>query len=96
MHVMFVLCRRQQSSPTQAAAAAASPPWAASPSSPYLHHPPSHSVWSWLRSVPVQIVALMMVAGLIYVLDPDLLSDLASFSLTFTPDLRHVNGPPPS
>jgi hypothetical protein len=37
----------------------------------------------------------MMVAGLIYVLDPDLLSDLTSFSLTFSPDLRHVNGPPP-
>ncbi|KAK7104938.1 hypothetical protein V1264_019575 [Littorina saxatilis] len=51
--------------------------------------------WSWLRSVPVQIVALIMVAGLVYVLDPDILSDLASFSLTFTPELRHINGPPP-
>ena len=51
--------------------------------------------WSWLRSVPVQIVALMMVAGLIYVLDPDILSELASFSLTISPELRHVNGPPP-
>ncbi|KAK7507093.1 hypothetical protein BaRGS_00001944 [Batillaria attramentaria] len=53
------------------------------------------SAWSWLRSVPVQIVALMMVAGLVYVLDPDILSGLANFSVTISPELRHVNGPPP-
>ncbi|XP_076464903.1 uncharacterized protein LOC143296731 [Babylonia areolata] len=49
--------------------------------------------WWWLRSVPVQVVALIMVAGLVYVLDPDLLSHLTSFSLTCTPELRHDNGP---
>lgn len=51
--------------------------------------------WSWLRSVPVQIVALMMVAGLVYVLDPDILSGLANFSVNISPELKHVNGAPP-
>ena len=62
---------------------------------PYRQMRRGGKAWSWLRSVPVQIVALMMVAGLIYVLDPDILSELASFSLTISPELRHVNGPPP-
>lgn len=52
-------------------------------------------VWSWLRSMPVQIVALMVMAGLVYVLDPDILTGLSNFSITITPELKHVNGPPP-
>ncbi|KAL8613804.1 hypothetical protein ACOMHN_029661 [Nucella lapillus] len=49
--------------------------------------------WRWLKSVPVQVVALIMVAGLIYVLDPDLLTQLVSFSLKVDPEVRHEFGP---
>ncbi|XP_055879633.1 uncharacterized protein LOC106057114 isoform X2 [Biomphalaria glabrata] len=49
---------------------------------------------SWLRSLPVQVVALMLVAGLVCVLDPELIDRLTSFTMTVTPELQYVNGPP--
>ena len=49
---------------------------------------------SWLRSLPVQVVALVILAGLVCVLDPDILDHLANFSLSFTPELKYINGPP--
>lgn len=53
------------------------------------------TAWSWLRSLPAQIVALMMLAGLVYVFDPDLLSTLSDLSIVITPELKHIDGPPP-
>ncbi|RUS85699.1 hypothetical protein EGW08_006575 [Elysia chlorotica] len=54
----------------------------------------SHSCAAALRSLPVQVVALVMVAGLAYALDPEILDKLANFTLTVTPELNYVNGPP--
>ncbi|GFS14603.1 A-kinase anchor protein 6 [Elysia marginata] len=79
-----------QSSPdlgVNEASAAKSPP---SPSKTGL----SRSCAVVLRSLPVQVVALVLVAGLAYALDPEILDKLASFTLTVTPELNYVNGPP--
>ncbi|XP_012946402.1 uncharacterized protein LOC101852145 [Aplysia californica] len=54
----------------------------------------SRSSASWLRSLPVQVVTLVLVAGLVCALDPDILERLANFSLTVTPELHYVDGPP--
>lgn len=54
----------------------------------------TRSCVSWLRSLPVHIVALMLVGGLVCALDPDILKRLANFTLTISPELRYVNGPP--
>ncbi|XP_059174677.1 uncharacterized protein LOC131954875 isoform X2 [Physella acuta] len=54
----------------------------------------NRSCAAWLRSLPVQVVALMLVAGLVCALDPDILDRLTNFKLTITPELHYVNGPP--
>ncbi|CAG5119699.1 unnamed protein product [Candidula unifasciata] len=54
----------------------------------------TRSCASWLRSLPVQVVALMLVTGLVCALDPDILKRLTNFSLTISPELCYVNGPP--
>ncbi|CAL1528424.1 unnamed protein product [Lymnaea stagnalis] len=54
----------------------------------------SRTCASWLRSLPVHLVALMLLAGLAYALDPDILDHLANFTLTVEPELHYVNGPP--
>ncbi|KAH9492902.1 hypothetical protein Btru_032575 [Bulinus truncatus] len=54
----------------------------------------SRTCASWLRSLPVQVVALMLVAGLVCVLDPDIIDRLTNFRVTVSPELHYVNGPP--
>lgn len=54
----------------------------------------TRSCASWLRSLPVQVVALMLVTGLVCALDPDILKRLTNFTLTISPELCYVNGPP--
>ncbi|CAG5127367.1 unnamed protein product [Candidula unifasciata] len=49
---------------------------------------------SWLCSLPAQVVALMLVTGLICALDPDILDHLTNLTLKISPELRYVNGPP--
>ena len=42
-----------------------------------------------------QGLALVCLAGLVYLVDPESIEKLADFSIHLHPDLQHVNGPPP-
>ncbi|XP_067682789.1 nuclear migration protein unc-83-like isoform X1 [Haliotis asinina] len=53
------------------------------------------STSSWLSSCPVQVAAVMLLAGIVYLFDPSILQDMANFSIRISPELKYVNGPPP-
>lgn len=42
-----------------------------------------------------QGLALVCLAGLVYLVDPESIEKLADFSIHLHPDLQHINGPPP-
>ncbi len=48
-----------------------------------------------MLSVPVQVAAVMLLAGIVYLFDPSIIQDMANFSIRISPDLKYVNGPPP-
>ena len=49
-------------------------------------------LWRILKvAVPMQLAVLVLL-GLAYLIDPDV---LASFGIVFSPQLRYVRGPPP-
>ncbi len=45
-------------------------------------------------AVPLQ-VALVLLFGIAYILDPTLTGEFHNFGLVFSPQLRYVRGPPP-
>lgn len=49
----------------------------------------------WLKSFPIQAVALAIILGLIYLAAPESLHKLLDFSLRLSPELKYVDGPPP-
>ncbi|XP_050406515.2 uncharacterized protein LOC126821926 isoform X2 [Patella vulgata] len=51
---------------------------------------------SWLSSCPLQLAALIMTAGLVYLMDPDVIDKITNFSVTINPELKYVSGPPPA
>ena len=53
------------------------------------------NVPDWLKSFPVQAVALAVILGLIYLAAPESLHKLLDFTLRFSPELKYVDGPPP-
>ncbi|XP_041353750.1 uncharacterized protein LOC121371719 [Gigantopelta aegis] len=50
---------------------------------------------SWLRSAPLQFTALALLAGMVYLMDSDIVDKFFNFSIRISPELRYVNGPPP-
>ena len=52
------------------------------------------SMWRRLvdMAVPIQ-VAVLVALGLLYVISPE---DISNLSLSITPELRYVRGPPPT
>lgn len=53
------------------------------------------NVPDWLKSFPIQAVALAVILGLIYLAAPESLHKLLDFTLRFSPELKYVDGPPP-
>ncbi|ESP01616.1 hypothetical protein LOTGIDRAFT_172560 [Lottia gigantea] len=51
---------------------------------------------SWLSSYPLPLAALVMIAGLVYLMDPEVIDRITNFSVTLSPELRYVNGNPPT
>ncbi|GFO03815.1 A-kinase anchor protein 6 [Plakobranchus ocellatus] len=95
LHEVFTQTRTGTSESASTEAATVPLSTASAPSSsPVTKSGLSRSCAVLLRSLPVQVVALMLVAGLAYALDPDILDKLASFTLTVSPELSYVNGPP--
>ena len=50
---------------------------------------------NWMKSFPIQAIALAVFLGLIYLAAPESLHKFLDFTLRFTPELKYVDGPPP-
>ena len=57
--------------------------------------PQSRTIPDWLKSFPIQAIALAVILGLIYLAAPESLHKLLDFTLRFSPELKYVDGPPP-
>ncbi|CAC5424046.1 unnamed protein product [Mytilus coruscus] len=50
---------------------------------------------TWLKSRYIQAAAVFLMFGIGYILNPETVTELGNWSLSITPDLKYVNGPPP-
>ena len=50
---------------------------------------------SWYKSRYVKAAAMFMMAGVAYMYDPNILNRIGDITVTLSPELRYINGPPP-